>query len=85
MGDHDHDEEREKKRRKALKRMAKIVAKAWQLPGSEPFQDVPHKSAAVCLTAIGKKIDEEGYGHGRHGWEDFARDMGGVYNRHVRR
>ena len=85
MGDHGHDEEKEKKRKKALRRMGKIVAKAWGLAGSEPFQEVAHSKGVLCLTAVGKKIDSAGYGYGRHGWEDFARDMGGVYNRHLRR
>jgi hypothetical protein len=87
MGDHhaEHDAEREKKRKKALRRMGKIVAKAWDLPNSEPFQAAPSSHSILCLTAVGKKVDEGGYRYGRHGWEEFARDIGGVYNRHVHR
>lgn len=86
MGDdHDHDVEREKKRKKALRRMGKIVARAWEIPNATPFHANPHSTAMLCLTAVGKKVDEEGYKYGRHGWEDFARDIGGVYNRHIHR
>jgi hypothetical protein len=77
-----HDQNKEKKRKKQLKRMTKMVAKAWELNHSEPFQEDPH---LLSLSAVGQKIDEGGYGHGRHGWEDFARDIGGVYNRHIDR
>lgn len=84
------DAEKEKKRKKALRRMGKIVAKAWQLPNSEPFHSAAAANATssgsiLCLTAVGKKVDDEGYRHGKHGWEEFARDIGGVYNRHIRR
>jgi hypothetical protein len=85
MDDPAHDAQREKKRKKALRRMGKIVAKAWDMPNAEPFQSHPHSESILCLTAVGKKVDEEGYGYGKHGWEDFARDIGGVYNRHVHR
>jgi hypothetical protein len=86
MGDdHAHDAEREKKRKKALRRMGKIVAKAWELPNAVPFHSAPKSNSVLCLTSVGKKVDEEGYRHGRHGWEDFAKDIGGVYNRHVQR
>jgi hypothetical protein len=80
-------EEKEKRRKKQAKRMGKVLARAWQLDDSEDFQDGSAGSTAVlCLTAIGKKIDAaEEYRLGRHGWEDFARDLGGVYNRHIQR
>jgi hypothetical protein len=81
----DHDAEKEKKHKKALLRMGKMVAKAWELPDATPFHSNPHSTARLCLTAVGKKVDEGGYKHGRHGWEDFAGDIGGVYNRHIRR
>jgi Fe-S cluster biosynthesis and repair protein YggX len=82
-------EEKEKRRKKQAKRMGKVLARAWQLDDSEDFQDDSGSggsTAVLCLTAIGKKIDAEGeYRLGRHGWEDFARDLGGVYNRHIQR
>lgn len=82
-----HDAEKEKKRKKALKRMSKMVTKAWTLPGAEPFHTVKYSSREriLCLTTLGQKVDEEGYGHGRYGWEEFARDVGGIYNRHIQR
>mmetsp|Transcript_14924 Transcript_14924/g.36626 ORF Transcript_14924/g.36626 Transcript_14924/m.36626 type:complete len:1594 (+) Transcript_14924:381-5162(+) len=85
--DHHHDAEKEKKRQKALKRMSKMVMKAWQLDGSEPFQTANKSSPAhvLCLTTLGQKVDEQSYRGGRHGWADFATDMGGIYTRHIQR
>jgi hypothetical protein len=37
------------------------------------------------LAPIGRKIDEKVYRFGRHGWEDFAADLGKVYNVHIQR
>lgn len=71
------DPEKEKKRLKALRRMGKILGKAWELPDAEHF----HGS----LGAVGEKLDKEAYRYGRHGWEDFAKDIGGVYSRHIYR
>jgi hypothetical protein len=85
MGDNAHDAEKEKKRKKALRRMGKIVARAWELPNSKPFHSAHSSGSILCLTSLGQKIDEQGYRYGRHGWEDFARDIGGIYNRHVHR
>lgn len=85
MADHDADL-REKKRKKALRRMGKIVGQAWNLANAKPFQTGPGNSDAIhCLTSLGQKIDDGHYKHGRHGWEDFARDLGGVYNSHIHR
>ena len=83
---HQLDPEKEKKWKKGLKRMSKIVSKAWSFEGSTPFQTShSHSSAIICLTNVGKKIDAKSYKYGRHGWEDFAKDIGGVYNRHLQR
>lgn len=77
-------EEKEKRRKKQFKRMGKILGKAWNL--TEVFQDCDSSEVAVGnLSDIGQKLDEQDYRVGRHGWEDFARDLGGVYNRHVKR
>lgn len=86
---------KEKKRKKALRRMGKIVGQAWNLSNSGPFQTVAannkssssseSSSSIFCLTSLGQKVDDQGYRGGRHGWEDFARDIGGVYNRHIHR
>jgi hypothetical protein len=81
----DEKEEKEKRLKKQAKRMGKVLARVWQLDGSDDFQDDKSNTAALCLTAIGKKLDAEEYRLGRHGWEDFARDLGGVYNRHIHR
>lgn len=89
-----HDADREKKRKKAIRRMGKILTKAWELSNAEPFQtyqyhggddDDKGKSNILCLTSLGIKVDADGYGYGRHGWEDFARDIGGIYALHLKR
>mmetsp|Transcript_17106 Transcript_17106/g.41625 ORF Transcript_17106/g.41625 Transcript_17106/m.41625 type:complete len:1521 (+) Transcript_17106:233-4795(+) len=83
----DHDAElKEKKRKKALRRMGKMVGHAWNLANADPFQTGGGKSDAIlCLTSLGQKVDDGNYKYGRHGWEDFARDLGGVYNSHIHR
>lgn len=92
------DDEREKRRKKQAKRMGKILARVWELPDSSAFQDDgtvkseegsdednDKNSNLCCLVAIGSKLDRDGYKVGRHGWEEFAADLGGVYNRHIAR
>ena len=95
------DDEREKRRKKQAKRMGKILARVWELPDSSAFQDDgtgmvksgersddegnDNNSNLCCLVAIGSKLDRDGYKVGRHGWEEFAADLGGVYNRHIAR
>ena len=82
-------DEKEKKRRKQSNRLGKILSKVWALKDSDFFQEERHASSpeghVLDLTTIGQKIDEQKYRLGRHGWEDFARDLGGVYNRHIKR
>ena len=41
-------------------------------------------SRIEVMKFIGQKIDSKAYRLGRHGWEDFAKDIGGVYNFHTR-
>jgi hypothetical protein len=94
---HHTDAEKEKRRKKALRRMGKIITKAWEIPEAEPFQSYNGQSSnggggggvsgtsVLCLTTLGQKVDEERYCYGKHGWEDFARDIGGIYNRHQQR
>lgn len=89
MGVHkEEDPEKEKKRQKALRRMGKILGRAWELPQAEHFHasnNNNNNGAILSLGSIGDKLDQEGYRYGRHGWEDFAKDIGGVYNRHIHR
>jgi len=87
---HHTEEEKEKKRRKQKKRMEKILGQAWHLDdATKAFQEDRKKRSneeyVVALDTIGAKIDGDRYRLGRHGWEDFAADLGGVYNRHIRR
>jgi len=87
MGDTDSAAEaleKERKRKKQFKRMGKILATVWEW--DENFQDRDSEvssEAVICLTDVGQKVDQKSYRLGRHGWEDFARDLGGVYNRHI--
>lgn len=84
-------DDKEKRRKKQYKRMGKILGKAWELDdATNYFQDRPpeflsvkDESSVLCLTEIGQKIDSKAYRFGRHGWEDFAKDLGGVYNLHI--
>lgn len=83
------NEDKEKKRRKQLKRMGKILSAAWE-ESDAVFQDAERPSgcsedAVYCLTDIGAKLDNQAYRVGKHGWEDFCKDLGGVYNRHIKR
>ena len=71
----------EKKRKKMLKKMRKILMEAWNHPGAEPFQN-----ATPGLKDVGQSVEEQRYYHEknhRQGWEDFARDVGLVYNHHI--
>ena len=45
----------------------------------------PNVWKGFTLAPIGRKIDEKVYRFGRHGWEDFAADLGKVYNVHIQR
>jgi hypothetical protein len=85
------DDEKEKKRKKQYKRMGKILGSLWELDeGTNYFQERPpdyqenDDEYVLCLSDIGKKIDSKTYRLGRHGWEDFAKDVGGVYNFHIK-
>jgi hypothetical protein len=66
---HHSDAEKEKKRKKALKRMSKILTKAWELPQAEPFQLATSSGGSssggdvvLCLTSLGPKVHKERYG-----------------------
>lgn len=84
-------DEKEKRRKKQSKRMGKILGRVWELDNdTKCFQDRPAEFQAskddgvvLCLSDIGQKIDANAYRLGRHGWEDFAKDLGGVYNFHI--
>lgn len=81
-------DEKEVKRRKQLKKMTKILSRAWDLPHSDPFQESNKTSSAdnvFDLAGIGANLDKGIYKLGRSHWEHFARDIGGVYNRHIER
>jgi hypothetical protein len=86
------EDEKEKKRKKQHKRMGKILGNVWELDDeTNYFQERPVEyqketddELVLCLSDIGQKIDSKAYRLGRHGWEDFAKDLGGVYNFHTR-
>jgi hypothetical protein len=73
------EDEKETKRKKQFKRMGKILGKVWDLDAA--FQESDNSESGG---ATGQKIDQVVYRLGRHGWEDFACDLGGVYNRHIK-
>ena len=75
--------DKEKKRKKQYKRMGKILAEAWEWDSS--FHDKDDDAEFMCLTDVGQRLDEKAYRLSRHGWEDFARDLGGVYNWHIKK
>lgn len=76
------NDKEEKRRKKMLHRMRKVLLQAWNKEGSEPFKDQGNPS----LEDVGQRVEQEKYyygqGHIRAGWEDFARDLGLVYNHH---
>uniref|UniRef100_A0A7S4VAH9 DDT domain-containing protein n=1 Tax=Ditylum brightwellii TaxID=49249 RepID=A0A7S4VAH9_9STRA len=75
------------RRRKQQKKMTKLLAKAWGLSESEPFQESSSSktNSPLDLTAIGIALDGGAYKHSTSGWEKFATDLGCVYNRHILR
>ena len=88
MADKGKEDEKESKRRKQVKKMTKILARAWEMPNGEPFQECDKISTVedvFDLASLGQNLDEGVYQLGRSGWEKFARDIGGVYNRHIQR
>jgi len=79
------EEEKAKRIKKQFKRMGKILGKVWDLDASfQDRSDEDDPNLVLCLTDIGTRIDKQAYRVGRHGWEDFARDLGGVFNRHAK-
>jgi hypothetical protein len=87
------DEEKEARRKRQAKKMTKIITKAWNLPHAEHFTQATSGADASSgsadgsprdLTGIGQALDAGAYHLGRHGWEKFAADLGGVYNRFIR-
>ena len=84
---HHHAADKEVKRKKQFKRMSKILAKAWEW--DEAFQESSSNADNIevirCLAELGAKLDRKAYKLGRHGWEAFAQDLGGVFNWHIQR
>jgi len=74
-------DDKEKRRKKQAKRMTKLVSAAWEW--NEAFRTSSELPNALYLEDIGRKIDRNEYKLGRHGWEDFALDFGGVFHSHV--
>ena len=90
------DEEKKARSKRQAKKMTKIIAKAWNLPHAEHFTQVSSSAPTAAaaggssegaapqdLTGIGQALDAGAYHLGRHGWEKFAADLGGVYNRFI--
>ena len=95
------DAEREAKHKRQIKKMTKILSKAWRIDRAEPFQEVDDDQVLhvapiidaedgekkrlrpMDLTSMGKGLSQETYVLGRKGWEKFACDLGGIYNRFI--
>lgn len=80
------DDKESSRRNKQQRKMTKVLAKAWNLDNASPFRQDKLSSSfsqPIDLQTIGQKLDNGGYEHGRSGWECFARDLGGVYQRHI--
>lgn len=65
--------EKAKQRKKQIKKMGKLLAKIWELDANF------HPD----LTEVGTKIDQESYSHGKAGWHEFAKHVGGIYQQHI--
>ena len=57
---------------------------------ADPFQEVEDDQVLaiggerpVDLTTMGQRLDKKSYQLGRKGWEEFAKDLGGIYNRFI--
>ncbi len=91
----DTSQEHDAKRKKQLKRMTKILSKAWSIDRAEPFQEVEDdhlralledgddSDGPIDLMNMGQKLDNGIYPHGKKGWDKFAAHLGGVYNRFI--
>lgn len=83
------EDEREAKRKRQVKKMTKILSKAWQLDHSEPFQELNDDQLKLLgegpfdLAGMGEALDGGAYPLGRKGWELFAGHLGGIYNRYI--
>lgn len=84
------DAEREAKMKRQKKKMTKVLSKAWSIERAEPFQEVEDDQVEAVggegpldLTTMGQSLDKKFYVLGRKGWEHFARDLGGIYNRFI--
>jgi hypothetical protein len=87
------DAERDAKVKRQQKKMTKILSKAWTIEHADPFQECeddqvlavrgPSYGGPMDLTSMGKNLDKKAYPLGRKGWEQFARDLGGVYCRFI--
>jgi hypothetical protein len=68
--DSDEDDNKNKNGGGGKRRTSAVIAVVWK---------------GFTLAPIGRKVDEKAYRFGRHGWEDFAADLGKVYNVHIQR
>lgn len=85
----DVDQQRELKRKKQIKKMTKVLSKAWSIDRADPFQEVQDpKQFGECdspidLTSMGQTLDNGTYPAGKAGWEKFSEHLGGIYNRFI--
>jgi len=65
--------------------MGKVITRAWELGDDfhETSGTLDSSGIVASLQDLGEKLDKESYRIGKHGYEDFSQDIGGIYNRHI--
>lgn len=72
------------KNNKQQRKMARILAKAWNLENARMFQQISsseYNEGGLDLTSIGQRLDTGHYNDLELGWKQFSSELGYVYNR----
>ena len=77
------------KNNKQQRKMARILAKAWNLENAHIFQQTSssesNEDVVFDLTSIGQRLDTGCYSDLELGWRQFCTELGYVYNRIITR
>ena len=76
------------KNNKQQRKMARILAKAWNLENARMFQQISsseYNEGGLDLTSIGQRLDTGHYNDLELGWKQFSSELGYVYNRIITR